>query len=61
MMVNRSQALAKIQPCFLKGVDTVFNATQMAFHNDANFMEVDMTLRFQETRALTKKEIKEGF
>ena len=53
--------LAKIQPCFLKGVDTVFNATQMAFHDDANFMEVDMTLRFQETRALTKKEIKEGF
>lgn len=54
--------LAKIMPCFLQGVDTVYNAGQMAFHEDGNFMEVDMTLRFRETRALTKERvIKEGF
>jgi hypothetical protein len=53
--------LAKIKPCFLKGVDTVFNATSMAMHEDGSFLEVDMTLRFQETAALTKKDIMEGF
>lgn len=54
-------ALANMQPCFLQGVDTVYNATQMAFHGDGNFMEVDMTLRFKETRALTKPKVQEGF
>ena len=53
--------LANMQPCFLTGVDTVYNATQMAFHGDGNFMEVDMTLRFKETRALTKPKVQEGF
>ena len=53
--------LAKIKPCFLKGVDTVFNASSMAMHEDGSFLEVDMTLRFQETAALTKKDIMEGF
>lgn len=53
--------LANMQPCFLQGVDTVYNASQMAFHGDGNFMEVDMTLRFKETRALTKPKVQEGF
>jgi hypothetical protein len=33
----------------------------MAMHEDGSFLEVDMTLRFQETAALTKKDIMEGF
>ena len=53
--------LANMQPCFLQGVDTVYNASQMAFHGDGNFMEIDMTLRFKETRALTKPKVQEGF
>lgn len=53
--------LAKIRPCFLRDVSTTFNSSQMAMHSDGNFMEVDMTLSFQETRALTKKDVVEGY
>lgn len=53
--------LAKIQPCFLRDVSTTFNSSQMAMHSDGNFMEVEMTLSFQETRALTKKDVVEGY
>jgi len=53
--------LAKIQPCYLRDVATTFNASQMAMHKDGNFMEVDMTLSFQETRALARKDIEAGY
>lgn len=54
--------LAKIQPCYLREVSTTFNASQMAMHADGNFMEVDMTLSFQETRALTRDDVaKRGY
>lgn len=52
--------LAKIKPCYLKDVSTTYNASQMAMHSDGRFMEVDMTLMFQETKALTRKDIEEG-
>jgi len=55
------KGLAKIQPCYLREVSTTYNATNMAMHSDGNFMEVDMNLSFQETRALTRKKIEEGF
>lgn len=53
--------LAKIKPCYLRDVSTTFNSSQMAMHKDGNFMEVDMTLSFQETAALTQSDIKDGF
>ena len=56
------KGLAKIQPCYLREVSTTYNASNMAMHSDGNFMEVDMNLSFQETRALTRKKIsEEGF
>ena len=58
---NPIPGLAKIQNCYLRDVSTTFNASQMAMHSDGNFMEVDMTLNFQETRALTRAKIEEGF
>ena len=53
--------LAKIKPCYLRDVSTTFNSSQMAMHKDGNFMEVDMTLSFQDTAALTQSDIKDGF
>ena len=52
--------LAKIKPCYLRDVSTTYNASQMAMHSDGNFMEVDMTLSFQETKALVRKDVSEG-
>jgi hypothetical protein len=52
----------KVKPCFLRSVDTTYNASQMAFHQDGEFLEVDMNLNFTETVTLSKKDIqKEGF
>ena len=47
----------KVKPCFLRSVDTTYNASQMAFHNDGEFLEVDMNLNFTETVTLSKKDI----
>jgi hypothetical protein len=50
----------KVKPCFLRSVDTTYNASQMAFHDDGEFLEVDMNLNFTETVTLSKKDISEG-
>jgi hypothetical protein len=52
--------LAKIKDCYLRDVSTTYNASQMAMHSDGNFTEIDMTLSFQETRALVRKDVSEG-
>lgn len=52
--------LAKIKPCYLRDVSTTFNASQMGFHQDGSFMEVDMTLSFQEEKALVRKDVAKG-
>lgn len=53
--------LHSIKPCYLRDVSTTYNASQMAMHSDGSFLEVDMTLNFQETRALTRADIEAGF
>jgi hypothetical protein len=53
--------LAKLLPCYLRDVSTTYNASQMAMHSDGNFMEIDMTVSFQETKALVRKQIEGGF
>ena len=50
----------KVKPCFLRSVDTTYNASQMAFHDDGEFLEVDMNLNFTETVTLSKKDILES-
>ena len=47
----------KVKPCFLRSVDTTYNASQMAFHQDGEFLEVDMNLNFTETVTLSKKDV----
>jgi hypothetical protein len=51
----------KIKNCYLTAVNTVFNQTNMAMHDDGNFTEVDITLAFTEERALTKEDILRGY
>lgn len=58
---NEIPGLSKIQPCFLRDVSTTYNSSQMAMHSDGNFMEVDMNLSFQETRALVRSDIVGGY
>jgi hypothetical protein len=53
--------LAKIKPCYLRDVTTNFNTSAMAMHKDGNFLECDMTLSFQEERALVRKDVEEGY
>lgn len=52
----------RIKPCFLRDVSTNYNSTAMSIHEDGNFTEVEMTLAFQETRTLNRKDVEEdGF
>lgn len=51
----------RIKPCYLRNVDVNYNNTSQSFHSDGNFSEVEMTIGFQETRTLSKKDIGEGF
>lgn len=53
--------LSKIKPCYLRDVSTTYNATAMAMHSDGNFLEVDMTISFQEIAALTRADVEEGY
>lgn len=52
----------RIKPCFLRDVSTNYNSTAMSIHEDGNFTEIEMTLAFQETRTLNRKDVEEdGF
>jgi len=52
----------KIKPCFLRDVGVTYNNTAMSMHSDGNFQEIEMTLAFQETRTLNRKDVDEdGF
>ena len=52
-----NQAAPEIKECYLRDVNTTYNSSGMGMHSDGEFLEVDMTLNFQETRALTKEDI----
>ena len=51
----------RIKPCFLRDVSTNYNSTSMSMHEDGNFTEIEMSLAFQETRTLNRKDVEEGF
>jgi len=54
---NGNRNAPEIKPCYLRDVNTTYNASGMGMHQDGEFLEVDLTLMFQETRALTKEDI----
>lgn len=49
-----------IKPCYLRDVSTTYNQSTMAMHADDNFIEIDMTLAFQEIKALVRKDVSDG-
>jgi len=52
----------RIKPCYLRDVNVTYNNTAMAMHSDGNFQEIEMSLSFQETRTLNRKDVEEdGF
>lgn len=46
--------------CYLRDVQTTYNPGSMTFHADGNATHIQMTLLFQEFRALTKEDIEKG-
>ena len=52
----------KIKPCYLRDVGVTYNNTAMSMHSDGNFQETEMTLTFQESRTLNRRDVeKDGF
>jgi len=50
----------KIKPVYLRDVNVTYNSTAMAFHSDGNFNEIEMSLSFQESRTLNRKDVETG-
>ena len=50
----------KIQRCYLRDVQTSFNATATGMYDDGNFIEADISLAFQEIVALDKEKVRKG-
>jgi|TARA_R110002153_G_scaffold9117_14_gene38133 hypothetical protein len=50
----------KFLDMYLKGFTHTYNSSGMGFHSDGNFSEVEMTLNFIETRALSRKDVSSG-
>ena len=52
----------RIKPCYLRDVGVTYNNTAMSMHSDGNFQEIEMTLAFQESRTLNRRDVEEdGF
>ena len=59
---NGKEIATKIKPCYLRDVGVTYNNTAMSMHSDGNFQETEMTLAFQESRTLNRKNVEEdGF
>jgi hypothetical protein len=54
---NENKYIPKIYSCYLTTVSSNFNATSATFHTDGSPLEVDITIGYQETRALTRFDI----
>lgn len=50
----------KFLDMYLKNFTHTYNSSGMGFHSDGNFSEVEMTLTFIETRALSRKDVSSG-
>jgi len=56
------EVATRIKPCYLRDVSVTYNNTAMSMHSDGNFQEIEMTLAFQESRTLNRKDVEEdGF
>lgn len=60
MKYNDTRVATRILPSYLRDVSVTYNASSMGMHSDGNFTEVDISLAFTESRALTKNEVVSG-
>ena len=51
----------KFLDCYLRNVSVVYNSENGAFHSDGNFSDIQLSLTFTESRALTRELIEEGY
>lgn len=59
--LNSDAKFPKIQLAYLRSCQVNYNGSQMSFHADGQPTEIDMTLVFQEYRALAKQDIERGY
>lgn len=52
---------SKMRKCYLRSIAVNYNSSSMAFHQDGNPVEVDLSLNFVEDQTLSRKDIKDGF
>ena len=55
-----NQNLAQPLLCYLRDVNTTINPQSMSWHEDGAPVEQDMTVTFQEFRALTRQDVEKG-
>ncbi len=60
-MRGANMKVPALQHCYLRSAQASYNATSMTFHDDGHPTEVDLTLVFQEYRALSKQDIQGGY
>ena len=58
---NGSLKVPKILLCYLRDMTTTVNGTAAVFHYDGQPSEIDLTLIFQEYRALSRQDVEAGF
>jgi hypothetical protein len=54
---QENKFIPRIYSCYLVSVESAFNSTTNMFHEDGAPLEVDVSLSYQETRALTRTDI----
>ena len=52
---------SKIKDCFLRSISTNYNPSSMAFHEDGQPVEIDLSLNFVEEVTLSRKDIQAEF
>ena len=59
--LNSKAKFPRMQLSYLRSCQVSYNGSSMTFHADGHPTEIDMTLIFQEYRALAKQDIQKGY
>lgn len=54
---SQNEFMSKIYSCYLTSLNVVFNGSTNLFHEDGSPVETDVSVSFQETKALTQDDI----
>jgi len=61
-VVAKGQRFAnQFKLCQLSGVNTTYNSNSMAFHEDGNPVQTEMTISFTEIETLNRSDVEEGY